>query len=109
MWIGSSPTSGLFSVDRFVLCEWLDMPPINTAVTNIEEVFVLRLARRLSSNKRSGFSDPDVRKQQRSQYVQHLDDHPFSTVPFQRFLDHIGRLLGPEHQVEEDVLKRGYF
>ena len=36
----------------FLLCEWLDMTPINTAVTAIEEVIVLRKARRLSADVR---------------------------------------------------------
>ena len=34
----------------FLLCEWLDMTPISTALTAIEEVIVLRKAKRMSAN-----------------------------------------------------------
>ena len=37
-------------------CEWLDMPPISTAVTAIEEAIVLRKARRLEADVRAGLS-----------------------------------------------------
>ena len=49
----------------FLLCEWLDMTPISTAVTAIEEVIVLRKARRMSANVRSRFSTAKGRRENR--------------------------------------------
>lgn len=36
----------------YLLCEWLDMTPISTATTAIDEVIILRKARRLASDIR---------------------------------------------------------
>ena len=97
------------SSQYFLLCEWLDMPPISSAVTMIEEVLILRRARRLSADKRSEFSDPNIRKQKRGEYAQHLDNNPFSVVPFERFLSRIDRLFGPGLEDEQGALERGWF
>ena len=40
----------------FLLCEWLDMEPVSAATTAIEEVIVLRKAKRLSASVRDHFS-----------------------------------------------------
>lgn len=34
----------------YLLCEWLDMTPISTVTTAIDEVIILRRAKRLASN-----------------------------------------------------------
>jgi hypothetical protein len=38
----------------FLLCEWLDMSPISTNTTAIDEILILRKAKRLSSDVASG-------------------------------------------------------
>ncbi len=93
----------------FLLCEWLDMTPINTAVTAIEEVIVLRKAKRMSANVRRNFATTGGRAQNRGAFEQHLDDHPFSPDAFRRFLAHVERLFVAGDDNERQALERGWF
>ena len=93
----------------FIMCEWLDMTPISTALTAIAEVFVLRKAKRLSANVRGRFGSYAGRAQNRSTFEKHLDDHPFAPDTFRRFLSHIERLLENIAGGEEIVIERGWF
>ncbi len=97
------------SSQYFLLCEWLDMTPISTAVTAIEEVIVLRKAKRLSSNIRANFASASGRIQNRHIFQQHLDDHPFAPEAFKRMLWHIERVLGNENGLDLQALERGWF
>ena len=91
----------------YLLCEWLDMTPINTSTTAIDEVLVLRRAKRMSSNVRGEFSSADGRSRNRSTYEAYLNDHPLSTEPFSRYVEHIRGIVA--HTAEEEVLARGFF
>ena len=93
----------------FLLCEWLDMTPISTAVTAIEEVIVLRKAKRLSANVRRRFSTAVGRVESRDEFSRYLVEHPFDPDAFRRFLLHVERLLGDRSENEQDVLERGWF
>ena len=39
----------------YLLCEWLDMSPLSTAATDIDEVILLRKAKRISAGIRAAF------------------------------------------------------
>ena len=93
----------------FLLVEWLDMTPISTTGTAIEEVLLLRQAKRLASNVRQPFGTYEGRQQNRDAYRQHLVDNPFSKSPFQRFIEHLEVLFDDSKIKESDVLDRGYF
>jgi Bpu10I restriction endonuclease len=93
----------------FLLCEWLDMSPISSSLTAIDEILILRKAKRLSSNVRSAFSTVEGRKRSREEFGQYLDTYPFSLDVFLRFLGEIGRLIGHDDLDETDVLSKGYF
>ena len=93
----------------FLLCEWLDMPPISTAATAIEEVIVLRKARRMPANARARFSTAAGRAAARDMFARRLQEHPFAVDAFNRFLSHVDRLLGGENVDERDVMNRGWF
>ena len=93
----------------FLLCEWLDMEPVSTAVTAIEEAIVLRKAKRLSANVRQHFSTAAGRVENRDAFERHLADHPLSPEAFRRFLDHLERLLDDSSENERGVLDRGWF
>ena len=97
------------SSQYFLLCEWLDMTPISTAVTAIEEVIVLRKAKRMSSNVRGNFATASGRAQNRVNFERHLDDHPFASDAFRRFLSHVERLLNAGNDDEKQALERGWF
>jgi hypothetical protein len=91
----------------YLLCEWLDMTPINTSTTAIDEIIVLRKAKRLPSSVRAKFNTASGRQKNRATYVEHLASHPFSSEAFSRFLNHIQSMISKVE--EEDVLSRGYF
>ena len=97
------------SSQYFLMCEWLDMTPISTAVTAIEEVIVLRKAKRMSANVRANFASASGRAQNRDIFERHLDDHPFASDAFRRFLSHLERLFSDETDSEQQALERGWF
>ena len=93
----------------FLLCEWLDMAPISTELTAIEEVIVLRKARRLPADLRAQFATASGRAGNREAFAQYLHRHPLDSGMFQRFLSHVERLLGSDDENEQSILKRGWF
>ncbi|CAJ1787440.1 Bpu10I family restriction endonuclease [Aeromonas veronii] len=93
-----------------LLCEWLDMTPINTKLTAIDEVIVLRRAKRLGSNQRSAFSTAGGRREKMEWYSNFLDSHPLSLEGFKRLMWHLNECFpAVEHHSEDIVLERGYF
>ena len=91
----------------YLLCEWLDMTPINTSTTAIDEIIILRKAKRLPSNVRSHFNTVAGRQRNRATFIEHLESHSLAIETFARFLDHIRKMIG--NSEEGDVLARGYF
>jgi len=92
-----------------LLCEWLDMTPISTAGTDVDEVLILRKAKRLGSQVRSAFSTRNGRASSRDDYAMYLAENPFALVVFERFLSHVSALLEDRDPDEGDALERGYF
>lgn len=92
----------------FIICEWLDMTPLSTAATDIDEVLILR-GKRLSSNIRKYFDTSEKRKSKRDEYTTHLKTNPARIEVFSRFVNHIRRIFANDLPVEKDVLERGYF
>jgi Bpu10I restriction endonuclease len=93
-----------------LLCEYLDMTPINTKLTSIDEVIVLRKTKRLASNVRAEFSTADGRKRARTKYEKFLLDSPLQLECFRRFIWHLNELFPEREEDTEDVvLSRGYF
>lgn len=93
----------------YLLCEWLDMTPQSTAPTDIDEIIILRKAKRVNSNIRSKYATAAGRRSARSTYVEFLKKNPFQIAMFQRLIDHIEELIANEQPVEKSVLDMGYF
>ena len=93
----------------YLLCEWLDMTPVSTAATEIDEILIMRGAKRLSSNVRKNFSSLKGRKASRESFEEFLHANPFRPDVFQRLVDHIRAMLTRDDPVEENVLINGYF
>lgn len=93
----------------FLLCEWLDMTPVSTASTDIDEIIILRKAKRISSNVRKDFNTSANRKRVRSQYERYVTDNPLQIEMVTRFVRHIRELLANEIPDEKNVLELGYF
>jgi len=90
-----------------LLCEWLDMTPINSNTTAIDEIIILRKAKRISSNERKDFSSPNERIKKLNDYKDFINSHPYMVDTFTRFIEHINGLL--EDTEENEILNRGYF
>ena len=101
--------SAVTGAKYYLLCEWLDMTPQSTAPTDIDEVLILRKAKRMSSNVRSAFGLSAGRKNGRQTLLDFLNANPFRPEMFLRFVTHISGLLGAEEPVESNVLENGYF
>ena len=93
----------------YPLCEWLDMTPLSTAPTDIDEIILLRKAKRINSNVRAKYATFAGRQANRTNYSKYLTDNPFRVEVFERFVNHIRGILRNEAPVESDVLVRGYF
>ncbi|MGI8911163.1 MAG: Bpu10I family restriction endonuclease [Rubrobacteraceae bacterium] len=92
----------------YVLCEWLDMTPISTTPTDIDEVIILR-GRRIPANRRSRFAGSESRREQREWYESFLADNPIRSSSVLRFVEHLRILFDSTQLGEDDVLGRGYF
>lgn len=91
-----------------LLCEWLDMTPINTALTAMDEVIILRKAKRMASNLRKSFATAKGRRSNADRYERFLDDHPLSLSCFERLIRHLNDSF-PVSESESAILERGYF
>ncbi len=91
----------------YLLCEWLDMTPISTSTTAIDEIIILRKAKRISSNIRAKFNTVEGRRENKEFFTNYLKANSFETGTFLRFLAHIRSLV--EDNSENDVLERGFF
>jgi len=92
-----------------LLCEWLDMTPTSTSSTDIDEVLILRKAKRLSSNIRKEFNTYNGRQKNSEFFKNFLNENPFSENVFKRFISHIQELDDDKNPIEKDVLNEGYF
>lgn len=93
-----------------LLCEYLDMTPINTRLTAIDEVIILRQAKRLSSSIRENFSEAAGRQAYATEYEKFLDDNPLSLSSFKRLIAHLNEAFPESLEIDQNqVLKRGYF
>ena len=101
--------SAVAGAKYFLLCEWLDMTPQSTAATDIDEVLILRRAKRMSSNIRGAFGNAEGRRRGKQRYVEFLEAHEFQPAVFQRFVAHVAGMLTTEEPAEADVLSNGYF
>ncbi len=93
----------------YLLCDFLDMTPISTATTDIDEILIVRKAKRISSNIRKEFSTYSGRQKHRAWYVDYLRKNKYSAEIFKRFIDHIFSQMKNEDLIEENVLDLGYF
>ncbi len=101
--------SALPGAKYFLLCEWLDMTPVSTAPTDIDEVLLMRKAKRINSNIRKSFNSHEGRTEKADWYRNYLESHPFDPAIFARFMGHIESLLSDEDPAENTVLVDGFF
>lgn len=93
----------------YLLCDFLDMTPISTTTTDIDEILIVRKAKRISSNIRKEFSTKTGRNKWREWYAKYLNENPYSVEILGRFVNHIISQMKNEELIEESVLEVGYF
>ena len=74
--------SAVTGAHYFLICEWLDMTPVSTAATDINEVIIVRKAKRLGFNVRTAYSNAATRKVKRREYVEFLTANHFGSRRF---------------------------
>jgi len=92
----------------YVICEYLDMTPISTAGTDIDEVLILR-GKRLAANIRSAYSVASNRQKSREEYLAFLENNPIREHIVIRFINHLQVLFTCEDPDIKDTVKKGYF
>lgn len=93
----------------YLLCDWLDMTPISTSTTDIDEILLVRKAKRINSNVRKSYNTYAGRQEKREQYTNYLKSNPYAPDIFKRFIEHIISQMQNEDLVEESILDIGYF
>jgi len=93
----------------FLLCEWLDMTPVSTAATDIDEVLILRKSKRMGSHLRKRYGSAAGRKSAREEHELFLRSNPFAVPVFARFIGHIASMFEDTDPSEDSVLEKGYF
>lgn len=92
-----------------LLCEFLDMTPISTRLTAVDEVIVLRKSKRLASNVRANFSTRAGRIASKAAYERFLDTNFLHLSCFERLIEHIRECFPTVELSEAGALARGYF
>ena len=93
----------------FLVCEFLDMTPVSITSTQIDDVLIVRKAKRMSSNVRQEFRSAEDRKNHRSEYVEFLESSKYHPDVFQRMIDKIQKMADDTNPAADKVLKRGFF
>ncbi len=94
----------------FLLCEWLDMAPVSTNLTSIDEVIILRKGKRIGSDARADFSALSGRVAGREWFKSHLDQYPLNIDRFHRFVYHLNRSFSNgSDDALSNAVERGYF
>lgn len=92
----------------FLICEYLDMTPISSAGTDIDEVLVLR-GRRIGSQNRKNYSNAEYRRTHRDEYLELLRATPIRLEVVSRFVSHVRAILQNQGADLSDAVERGYF
>lgn len=93
----------------FLVCEFLDMTPVSIASTHIDDVLIVRKAKRMNSNVRQEYRTAKDRKTRRSQYVEFLEGAKFCADVFQRMIDKVQAMANDTDPTAGKVISRGYF
>ena len=93
----------------FVACEFLDMTPVSIISTHIDDVLIVRKAKRMSSNIRQRYRNAEERRKYRDEYVGFLDGSRYYADVFQRMVDKVQSVVDEGNPAEDEVLKQGHF
>jgi len=92
----------------FLVCEFLDMTPVSINPTHIDDVLIVRKAKRMSANVRQEFRSAGERRKRRSEYVKFLEASRYCADVFERMIGKIQRLVDESNPSMETVLEKGH-
>lgn len=93
----------------FLVCEFLDMTPVSITSTHIDDVLIVRKAKRMSSNVRQEYRTAKDRRAHRDEYIKFLNESKYYADVFQRMIDKIQSVVDDTAPAADKVLKRGHF
>jgi len=93
----------------FLVCEFLDMTPMSITATHIDDVLIVRRAKRLPSNIRQQYSTAKARRERRADFVKFLDSSKFCSRVFEHMVERIRTAMNDVDPTAESVLKNGRF
>ncbi len=93
----------------FLVCEFLDMTPVSVTSTQIDDVLIVRKAKRMSSNIRQEYTSSEARRKHRQAYVDFLESAKYYADVFQRMIDKIQTMVDETDPGIDKVLKQGHF
>jgi len=93
----------------FLVCEFLDMTPVSITPTHIDDVLIVRKAKRMSSNLRQEYRSAKERQAHRKEYVEFLESAKYYADVFQRMIDKVQRVIDAADPEVDAVLKNGHF
>lgn len=102
--------SNVHNSKYYLVCEWLDMTPIDSSTTSIDAVVILRKAKRLNSNIRSNFSTVDGRKASLEEYKKFIMSNPLDLDMFLLLVKVLNEALPlPDQESGAVKIEKGYF
>ena len=93
----------------FLVCEFLDMTPVSITSTHIDDVLIVRKAKRMSSNVRQEYRSFNDRKAHRDDCAAFLDASKYYADVFQRMIEKIQKMANDVDPSASKVLKQGHF
>lgn len=93
----------------FLVCEFLDMTPVSITSTHIDDVLIVKKAKRMSSSMRQEYRSAKERQVHREEYVEFLESAKYYADVFQRMIDRIQRAIDDTAPEMDSVLRRGHF
>lgn len=96
------------SARYYLVCEWLDMRPTSSRLTPIDEVLVLRKAKRTGASERSRFSIKEERKKYLENYRSVFKQNPIREDVLERLVNHVFNMFRTLPD-ENEILSQGFF
>ena len=93
----------------FLVSEFLDMTPVPIITTHIDDVLIVRKAKRMSSNLRQQYRSAKDRQRHRDEYAEFLNRSGYYADVFQRMIDKIQSVIGERDLAVDKVLRQGHF
>ena len=93
----------------FLVCEFLDMTPISITSTYIDDILIIRKAKRISSNMRQEYRTAYERRIRRDEYIEFLEKSKYAVDVFQRMLEKIQQAIDDKAPETDKVLQQGHF